>query len=246
MISRLPIIIILQLFFVSCSNYFVKQKTDYNHYSLKNNTENAAVTAAIEPFKTKVEVETSKVIALSESELTKDGAETTLGNFVCDAIRFSSLKEFKNDSVNMVLMNRGGLRINLPKGDIKVSTIFELMPFENELVLLKVKGESLIKFLPLLKEKKHPFYGLKVTISGNEVLVKDLSGNNIEKEKIYCIATSDYLANGGDSFVFLKEAIEIKRCNLKIRDAIIEYCQFLNNNNKTIKSYTDGRLEISK
>lgn len=246
MILRLLIIFIIQLFLASCSKHFVKQKQETQHYSLIKVEENKKAHEAVDPYKQKVDAETAKVIATSEGELTKDGAETTLGNFVCDALLYASKSQFKGDSVDVVLLNRGGLRINLPKGEIKVSTIFELMPFENELVYLQVKGEHLEKFLTHVIEKKHPFYGFKIKLNSNQVESAVIGGKPIDKNKIYGVLTSDYLANGGDSFVFLKEATVTKRCDLKIREAIINYCKFLSQSNKPIKPYTDGRLEISK
>ena len=68
----------------------------------------------------------------------------------------------------------------------------------------------------------------------------------IHQDTVYTILTSDYLANGGDNFSFLKNSIELKFLNLKIRDALIEYCKLLTSQNKTLKPYTDDRFSLSK
>ena len=143
-------------------------------------------------------------------------------------------------------MNRGGLRVNLPKGEIKVLNIFELMPFENELVLVKISGEKLFDCINYLAEKKHPYLGLQLKIENGNIKEAKIKNDEIDKSKTYTIITSDYLASGGDNFVFLKEPIELKKSNLKIRDAIIEYCIYLSENKKQIIPYTDGRFQISK
>ncbi|MEO6303191.1 MAG: 5'-nucleotidase [Bacteroidia bacterium] len=234
------------LTFVSCSKNYLKQKEDFTHYSLKQNQEGENAKITIAEYKVKVDAETEKIIATSSDALTKDGEECTLGNFVCDALKYTSKKVFKDSLIDIVLINRGGLRINLPKGNIKVMTIFELMPFENELVMLKISGDKLLQGIPTILEKNHPFLGLQLKAQNNELLESTINKTSIDETKIYTIITSDYLANGGDNFVFLKEPLSIEKSNLKIRDAIINYCTYLTENKKQITPYIDGRLQISK
>jgi 2',3'-cyclic-nucleotide 2'-phosphodiesterase (5'-nucleotidase family) len=134
----------------------------------------------------------------------------------------------------------------LPKGDIKIGTIFELMPFENELVLVTIKGEKLLEALPTLHNNPHPFYGMKVVFKDNRVVLATINNNQIDKTKNYNIITSDFLAYGGDNFLFLKNPVELKKSNLKIRDVFIDYCNYLTQNKQQIIPYTDDRLHISK
>lgn len=246
MIIRIPLIVFLAVFFTSCKNHYIKQKEEFTHLSLKDNSENKTSLDSITRFKKKVDAETGRIIGISQGELTKDGAETTLGNFVCDALLYAAENKLKEEKTDLVILNRGGLRINLPKGDIKVVNIFELMPFENEMVSVKITGEKLLEFLPLLLEKKHPFYGFKVKIEDAKITSVLINNSEIEKTKIYNLITSDYLANGGDNFLFLKDAVGVKNFNVKIREAIITYCDYLAAHNKQIIPYKDGRLEVSK
>ena len=245
MILRVSIIIIVQFFFVNCHKHYYKQKEEYKHYSLKEQSNKNNTSDSLLRFKLKVDAETGKVIAIAADEFTKEGAETTLGNFVCDALLYAGKIEFKTEP-DIIILNRGGLRINLPKGEIKVSTIFELMPFENEMVIITVLGEKLIQGLPTFLEKKHPFYGMKVKMEKNRTVSVLINGTKIDAAKSYVILTSDYLANGGDNISFLKEPLSIKLSSLKIRDAIINYCLHLTENKKQLIPYIDGRFEISK
>lgn len=246
MILRVSIIVFLFVFFTSCKNHYIKQKEEFAHLALKDNSENKTSLDSISRFKKKVDAETGRIISISEGELTKDGAETTLGNFVCDALLYAAANKFKEEKTDLVILNRGGLRTNLPKGEIKVINIFELMPFENEMVSVKITGEKLLEFLPLLLEKKHPFFGFKIKIEGTKITSALINNLEIEKTKIYTLITSDYLANGGDNFFFLKDPLGVKNYNIKIREAIIAYCDYLAINNKQIIPYKDGRLEVSK
>ena len=239
------------LFFIllltfSCSKHFTPQKNEAKHYSLKEYNDNEASKKILLIYKQKVDSATNTVIASTTDFVTKDGANCPLGNFCCDALYYGARKFYKSDSIDLVILNRGGLRINLPKGDIKIGTIFELMPFENELVMVTIKGEKLLEVLPTLYDKPHPFYGMKVEINAKREIFVTVKKTQIDKEKNYNIITSDYLANGGDGFAFLKNPVEIKKSNLKIRDVFIDYCNYLTENKKQIIPYTDDRLQISK
>jgi 2',3'-cyclic-nucleotide 2'-phosphodiesterase (5'-nucleotidase family) len=240
------LIFISLLLTLSCSKHFVEQKTEPTHYSLKEYNENEAIKKALSKYKYKVDSATNSVIASTTDFVTKDGANCALGNFCCDALYFGAKKFYKSDSVDLVILNRGGLRINLPKGDIKIGTIFELMPFENELVLVTIKGEKLLEVLPALYDKPHPYYGMKVEINAKREIFATIKKAQIDKDKNYNIITSDYLAYGGDNFSFLKNPVEIKKSNLKIRDVFIDYCKYLTENKRQIIPYTDDRLQISK
>lgn len=234
------------LFFSNCTKTYVKQKEDFKHYSLKESTENENSKITIAEYKVKVNAETEKIIATSTEVILKDGEESTLGNFVCDALKYSGEKEFINQNCNLVIINRGGLRVNLPKGDIKVINIFELMPFENELVLVKISGEKLLDGIQTIIEKNHPFLGLQLKVENAQLLEAKINNATIDKTKTYTLLTSDYLALGGDSFLFLKDPVLLQKSNLKIRDAIINYCNYLTENKKQIIPYTDGRFQKSK
>jgi 2',3'-cyclic-nucleotide 2'-phosphodiesterase (5'-nucleotidase family) len=241
MIRKALILIVVNICLVGCSRHYVKYKQQFEHAGMKDQAVQPIMNDSITRYKKKVKAATSRVIAISAGKFTRDGDETTLGNFVCDALRYAGDKYFDPDATDIVIVNRGGLRADLPAGEITVGHIFELMPFDNEMVQVKLKGESLLELLPLMKEKKHPFYGFELKILPDKSVKMTVRKMEIIPSKTYTIITSDYLVNGGDNFTFLKEG-EIKSSNMKIRDAIVSYCDAL----KEIKPYKDGRMETTK
>ena len=244
--ARILYLLLAVFIFTSCSKTYLKQKEDFTHHSLKENSENENAKITIAEYKVKVDNETNKTIAFSTDALLKDKEESTLGNFVCDALNFSAKQEFKNSNIDIVIMNRGGLRVNLPKGEIKVLNIFELMPFENELILVTISGEKLLEGLQTIVDKRHSFLGLQLKVENSKLLEATINKASIDKTKTYNIITSDYLASGGDNFNFFKDPTSTQKSNLKIRDAIINYCTYLTENKKQIIPYTDGRFQLSK
>ena len=245
--SRFSYLYLLLFLFSSCSKHYLKQKENFTHYAIKDSAvESASTKNIISAYKTKMEGETEKVIATSTDILTRNGDESTLGNFVCDALKFAADSLFTCDKPDIIIVNRGGLRAELPKGNVIVSNIFELMPFENEMVLTKISGEKLESFLVLFENKKHPFFGAKIRITNDKVMEFLIDNKPLEKSKTYTLVTSDYLLNGGDNFTFLKESTSVIYSGKKIRDAIIDYCIYLTKNSKQIVPYIDERLKISK
>ncbi|MBK7667363.1 MAG: 5'-nucleotidase C-terminal domain-containing protein [Sphingobacteriaceae bacterium] len=88
------------------------------------------------------------VIAKSDSSLTKDGFESSLGNFVLMATEeFININKPEIAGNCVLFINRGGLRNNLPMGEITKGNIFEVMPFDNEIVILTLSGQKLKKVL---------------------------------------------------------------------------------------------------
>jgi 2',3'-cyclic-nucleotide 2'-phosphodiesterase (5'-nucleotidase family) len=235
----------LLLFIFSCHKSYLKEKENSVHYAVKDHPGDPGSDSLVDPYKLKVAAETGKVIAFAASPLTRDGAQSTLGNFVCDALTFAASAEFKDVANPLVIVNRGGLRANLPEGAVKVAAIFELMPFENELVAVEVSGEKLLEFIPLFEDKKHFFSGLKIVLKNNKVKEMLINGEPLKKQGTYTIVTSDFLYYGGDRFSFLRDPLSVRFSGLKIRDAIIRYCDYLTANKKSIIPYTDERLEIS-
>jgi 2',3'-cyclic-nucleotide 2'-phosphodiesterase (5'-nucleotidase family) len=191
----------------------------------------------------------NEVLAISEEALTKDQPEGNLGDFVADCLLEKTKIFYKNKGleVNALMMNNGGLRTSLPKGDITKGKIFELMPFDNELVLISIKGNKINEILNFICEKGGvPVSGIKMEIDKNKkptkVLINDLP---IDTNKTYGIISSDYLAEGGDNINFFRECTK-NYSGILVRDAIIDHCRELSRNGKKISVKLDGRISFSK
>ena len=102
--------------------------------------------------------------------------------------------------------------------------LVELMPFENELVVMKINGALVNKIFNFIASKDGaPVSGTHFSIKGKEAVNVQINNQEIDTTKMYKAATSDYLANGGDQLFFLAEVKDKESINLKVRDAIIQY-----------------------
>jgi len=230
---RVFLIYLVAFLLASCSVQYNLQSHSESIYDVKADND-STITAMIAPYKIGIDSVMNKVLCISKIEMTKGKPESLIGNFVCDLC----LQQYSN-MADICVMNNGGLRSILPKGEITKGMIFELMPFENELVILELGSDDYIQLLEYItKRGGEPFAGVNIIMDENgTVLSQSL---NLNKGKIR-VLTSDYLANGGDKMSFFKDKKQTK-VGIKLRDAIINYCVAQD----TISSELDNRISYEK
>jgi 5'-nucleotidase len=195
--------------------------------------------------------------------LSKGTPEGSLGNFCSDAVYDRSIgwlqKEgslFNIIAVDFALLNNGGLRVPLDSGEITIGNIYELMPFENEIVLVELSGRKMIELIAYIQNRTI-LQGRKsgVPVSTQFNLQLDTINNRVscsineqpfDSQRNYIIATSDYLATGGDQMTFFTEPIKIINTSIKIRDALIGAIQEIETNGKQVSNKIDGRISYAR
>ena len=173
----------------------------------------------------------SQVLSYSLFDLTKRDGElnTAIGNMMADAVMELSNPVFKSrtgNSIDIVLLNHGGIRSSISKGPVTTRTAYQVMPFENEVVVAKMNGKYVRQMVHYLIDAgtAHPVSGLKLEIGKDNSIKKVLiKGQPLEDNKDYYVATNDYLLNGGDNMVFFSNASEVTDLDYKIRNLLIDY-----------------------
>lgn len=243
------LILILPLFFLISSCTKVIHISEPKGSSVKIETtaieSSQEIEELIEPYKKQMEEEMNQVIGMCEMELIKARPESTLGNWTADLIH-KKCEEYYGATIDFALVNYGGLRIpSLPKGEIKKSTIFELMPFENALVVLSVDAKIIQQLFDRMAE-----YGGWPISHQVSYKIKDgkpveilINGKSIDQKKIYKIALSDFVANGGDKCYFFKDQKQELLGKL-FRDVIMEYVIELNEQGGQVSAKLEGRVEV--
>jgi len=202
------------------------------------------------PYSAKVHA-LSLVIGRLERPLKKEPVGAgTLGNFVTDGIR--AYAESKLDKpVTLTIMNAGGLRKNtISEGELRASDVFELLPFENALMVVEISGANLLKLLPPLVRDAQS--GARLQYKWNDQNRPEfLSGKlidakgheqEIDPNKLYTIVTIDYLLKvGGGAYAVLKEAKNVTPLNITVRDAMMEYVKSETAAGRVIRPHLDDR-----
>lgn len=196
--------------------------------SLKANTE---IETFIKPYRDHVNQDLDSVISFSKETYSKKDGElnTAIGNLFADAIFEQCNPIFNNmtnNDIDIVLVNHGGIRSIISKGNITRRTAFKLMPFENSVVVASLNGHAINELVSYLSKAKraHPIHGLKIALDNDYNLIEATINNQpIDTTKTYYVATNDYLYNGGDHMDFFKASDTMYNLNYKIRNVLLDY-----------------------
>lgn len=200
----------------------------------------------LQPYKDKIDAMMYEVIGTSEMKMDKGEPESLLSNLVASVLQQAATQVI-GQSADMGLVNMGGLRNILPKGDITVGTVYEILPFENSLCVLTMKGadmKRLFKSIASLKGEGVSGIHLEITKNG-ELLNATIGGKAIDDNKLYTVATIDYLADGnGRMDAFLQAEKRVCPEDATLRGLFLDYIRKQTAEGKVITSKLDGRISI--
>lgn len=232
----------LLILFAACSG----PVTEYHVIDMNDSiAEDAVSESIIAPYRDSLDQTMNTVLVQNETPLTRGIPESTLGNLIADLLLERALTELPDSILpDLCLINIGGLRVDLPEGAITVNKVFELMPFENELDIVKISPAKMQEMILYLQEKGgQPIAGMRLAITPNDLRC-EINDEPLDPKRSHYIVTSDYLADGGDKMYFFQEPEARIRTGVKIRDAIMDYFRIIGLSGQTLTSELDGRLTI--
>lgn len=210
----------------ACKTFNHLKDIDQERISLDEtvvNTEDEDIVDLIRPYKAQLDAEMDVVIGETKTELRKDSG--ILGNWMADAMHAQVVASTEHH-VDFTVTNRGGIRVpSIAAGAITVRDIYQLMPFDNEIVILELSGKTLNQMMDhIVKDGGWPINStINMSVSANKQIdAIHIQGERMDADKTYRMAITDYVANGGSGCDFLKEVPQIET-GLRVRDAIIDY-----------------------
>ncbi len=199
--------------------------------------EDAAIAQLIAPYKKEVSAQMNEVIGTLEKKLSKRRPNSNLGNWFADVLK-DEAEVIYTSKVDFALQNYGGIRIpGLSAGEITVGNIFELMPFDNKLLILECDGGTIKKLTDRIAEKGGwPLSdGLSFTIVEQHSEDVMINGEPLDLQATYVAAIPDYIANGGDNCEFL-EGMKRFDTEMYVRDIVITHLR---------KEYAEGVVQAA-
>lgn len=220
-------------------------QTEKNIVISNNLPEDQIFKEIIEPYRQELEGKMNTKISHTSVDLTKQGDDSNLGNLLAD-YTFEGADDWakKNgipNGVDGAIINIGGIRTTIAAGDILTKQIYEVMPFENEVMIMKMKGidmQGLFDYY-LKTLKNNPVSHIVIETDKDQITKQLIDDQPIDPGKTYYIATSDYLAFGGDNMDYFKKG-EMIPTGIKLRDLFLE--KFIAN--PEVKVPTDSRLNF--
>lgn len=204
----------------------------------------AGAAAYIKPFHDQVERQMQVVIGTAPVALGKNPGENPIVNFVADLQRTAASQFFKGQVIDLGVMTNGGMRNSLPAGPITVGNAYELMPFENELLVLDAPGPVVQQLFDYAAPVGMAVSGAVYTVGPDKrPQAIRIGGKPFDPARTYSIALSDYLAGGGDHMEFLKAA-PARRTGLLLRSVIIDHIKALTAAGQPITAKVEGRVKV--
>ncbi len=185
----------------------------------------------------------AEVLGRNATALDRGRPEATIGDFICDAMRFAC-------GAQVALQNPGGMRANLAAGPITRGGIYQIMPFDNTIVTMTLTGAELKTAIEqgLRGSRVTQASGIRYTFdpsrpAGDRVVSLTLSdGTPVEPAKSYKVAVNNFMATGGDDYNVLKSAPDWNDTGLLIRGAMEAYVRDRCKAGGTLEVAADGRI----
>ena len=219
----------------------------YTGYKINGGSKtDANVIAMLKVYSDSVNSTMNGVIGTVAEPLSKALPEGGLGNIMADAMMMGAVRQY-NKNVDGAFMNYGGIRLSqIAAGPITTGKIFELMPFDNVLVLQDVNGEQLQAFLDHISSRGGwPTAGITYDIKNKKAVNVVVKGKPIDATAIYTIANGDYVANGGDDCAMLKNIPQLNK-GILVRDVLLDYVKLQTALNRPVSGKIEGRVKAIK
>ncbi len=200
----------------------------------------------IAPYRSHVNTTLDAPLSYAPKVISKNDGRynSSAGNLMADIVFEQANPVFESRTgkeIDFVVLNHGGIRSVISKGDVSARTAYEVMPFDNTIVVLEMRGKSIRDLLDHLIQanRPHPISRLQIVLDQNDDLASvNIQGSPFDEKRTYYVATSDYLAKGGDAMNFFKEGLTATDISYFIRNAMIDYFE----KTDTLKVSVDDRF----
>lgn len=185
------------------------------------------------------------VIAYSSQAMEVEYPEGPLSNWFIDIV-MAKTAELSGKRVDVGVGNFGGIRVDMPEGDIILDDMLSMFPFKNQLVYVEHKGSEIRKMLETMAAGRFQVLGgVRVVAEDGKLVSAEIGGEPIIDDKIYGVATISFLLNGGDGLSLEKNAVSVTKFDdVDIIDAVLEHVYSETAAGRPISYKADGRVII--
>lgn len=196
-----------------------------------------AMDSLIAPYRMQKDSSMNIVVGSATETMEIAYPESSLTRLIADILLAEARKT--DPEVHIAVTNIGGIRSTLNQGDITVGDVFEILPFDNSLLILEYKGSDILALADAIATKKgESISGITLNIVNNRAENVRVGGQPIDTALTYKVITTDYLSWGNDQLAPLANHTHSTPLNLMMRDAMLNYL----NDNNTLIAPTDKRI----
>jgi 2',3'-cyclic-nucleotide 2'-phosphodiesterase (5'-nucleotidase family) len=190
-----------------------------------------------------------EVIAYAPEAMIKSRPESTLSNFIVDRLfaDVSKLVAPSGRKVDLAITNMGGIRVDLSAGDVLLDDIVSMLPFANYLCYVRLPGKELRGvFETMARNGVQCVSNARLVVKGKQLVSAEIGGVPLDDERMYGLATIDFLLDGGDGYKLARGATDYVISDIKIGDAVLADIRALTAAGKPLEYFTDGRIIIEE
>ena len=205
--------------------------------------QNDAMDSLIAPYKAEKEASMNVVIGEVAETMEVGKSESKLTNLIADILLTEGRKYVED--VDMAVTNVGGIRRTLFAGPITIGDVFEILPFDNSLLVLEYKGSDILALADAVAVKGgESIAGMTLTIRDGKAENVRVGGEEVDTARVYKVVSTDYLSWGNDQLEPLANYIKSTPLNMMMRDAMFDYVTCATIKGEKISSKLDNRIIV--
>ena len=204
-------------------------------------TKTARVVMAAQPRMARVK----DVIGYSTRAMSATYPESALSNWFID-ILMRKTEQLSGKKVHIGITNFGGIRVDMPQGDIILDDMLSMFPFKNYLAYVEHTGKQIRTILEgMAADRFQVLGGVKVVADGGKLVSVEIDGEPLDDEKVYGMATISFLLTGGDGLSLEENALSVTVYeDVPIIDAVLEHVNAETAAGRPIEYTVDGRVIV--
>ena len=185
-----------------------------------------------------------EVVAYSTAAMSKEYPEGPLSNWFVD-IMMKKTEVLSGKKVHIGVMNFGGIRADMPQGDVILDDLLSMFPFKNKVTYVEHKGSTLRAMLEWMAATHFQVLGgVRVVAQDRKLVSVEIDGQPLDDEKVYGLATVNFLLYGGDGLKLAEDAVNLVMYDVDVIDAVLEHVYAETAAGRPIEYKTDGRVTI--
>ena len=201
----------------ACSSHLVVNGNSNKEAVSQNIIADSTLVSMIKPYKDSLDKRMNEVIAYSEEDFIVKRPASNLMKWVANALYVNQTKNVRLTQPVVCLLNTGGIRSSIGKGNVTLGDIYKVMPFDNTVVWVELPIEVLPEIEAYLnKSGGEPMANLTF-IEGKLSIT-----SSPENPSHFWVITSDFLLNGGDKMTFFTKRTNLNETGKLLRDVLIE------------------------
>ena len=176
-----------------------------------------------------------EVLGHSPRVMGKKGENAGLAEWSVDAV-MKGVESVTGRKVDIGVINYGGIRIDMPEGDVLYDDIVSMFPFRNYLTYIALKGSDVRAILEYMAQTHvQALGGVKMVVNGHKLESAEIGGQPLDDRKTYGMGTVDFLLDGGDGLYLAKNAKELIISKTLVNEWMIPYVRSLTAAGKDIE-----------